>query len=321
MTLDWLPSCSACRTACTATSRTRRRRGRHGARGRAERRPGAARRRRVRARALIGRQGVPLLELELRKVPGRRRVQAPRRPARPRRRVRRRGDDRDDVDELGRPRRRRSPTRARSRGVWLHVDAAYAGSAAVCPSCGRSSPAGSAPTRSSSTRTSGCSCRWTARRSGRGARTTSARAFSLVPEYLRSADDVLEPERVRAAARPPLPRAQALGGAPLLRPRGAAGGDPRARPPARCSRAGCATSPAGRSRRRDRSRSSASAWTPPTRRTRSCSARVNARGEVFLSHTRLRDRFVLRLAIGNARTTEDDVRVAWDVLRREARRL
>ena len=31
--------------------------------------------------------------------------------------------------------------------------------------------------------------------------------------------------------------------------------------------------------------------------------------------------FVLRLAIGNAATTEDDVRVAWEVLRREAARL
>jgi aromatic-L-amino-acid decarboxylase len=40
---------------------------------------------------------------------------------------------------------------------------------------------------------------------------------------------------------------------------------------------------------------------------------------VFLSHTRLGGRFVLRLAIGNAWTSEDDVRVAWDVLRREAR--
>ena len=46
--------------------------------------------------------------------------------------------------------------------------------------------------------------------------------------------------------------------------------------------------------------------------------RVNATGEVFLSHTRLDGRYVLRLAIGNARTNEDDVRVAWDVLRREA---
>ncbi len=45
---------------------------------------------------------------------------------------------------------------------------------------------------------------------------------------------------------------------------------------------------------------------------------ANASGEVFLSHTRLNGRYVLRLAIGNARTTEDDVRLAWDVLRREA---
>ncbi len=42
------------------------------------------------------------------------------------------------------------------------------------------------------------------------------------------------------------------------------------------------------------------------------------RGELFLSHTRLAGRYVLRLAIGNFRTTEDDVRLAWSVLRREA---
>ena len=46
--------------------------------------------------------------------------------------------------------------------------------------------------------------------------------------------------------------------------------------------------------------------------------RVNASGEAFLSHTRLGGRLVLRLAIGNARTTEDDVRHAWELLRREA---
>jgi aromatic-L-amino-acid decarboxylase len=46
--------------------------------------------------------------------------------------------------------------------------------------------------------------------------------------------------------------------------------------------------------------------------------RVNASGEVFISHTRLDDRYVLRLAIGNFRTTEADVQLAWDVLRREA---
>jgi aromatic-L-amino-acid decarboxylase len=46
--------------------------------------------------------------------------------------------------------------------------------------------------------------------------------------------------------------------------------------------------------------------------------RVNASGEIYISHTVLDGRYVLRLAIGNARTTEDDVRLAWDVLRREA---
>jgi aromatic-L-amino-acid decarboxylase len=42
--------------------------------------------------------------------------------------------------------------------------------------------------------------------------------------------------------------------------------------------------------------------------------RANRSGEIFLSHTRLEGRYVLRLAIGNARTTEADVRRAWEVL-------
>ena len=50
-----------------------------------------------------------------------------------------------------------SPTIAERQGVWLHVDAAYAGPVALIPSAEPCSPAGSAPTRSSSTRTSGCS--------------------------------------------------------------------------------------------------------------------------------------------------------------------
>lgn len=43
--------------------------------------------------------------------------------------------------------------------------------------------------------------------------------------------------------------------------------------------------------------------------------RVNASGEVFLSHTRLRGRFTLRLAIGHIRTTEAHVARAWELLR------
>ena len=42
--------------------------------------------------------------------------------------------------------------------------------------------------------------------------------------------------------------------------------------------------------------------------------RVNATGEAYLSHTVLDGRYVLRLAVGNLRTTEDDVSRAWELL-------
>jgi aromatic-L-amino-acid decarboxylase len=53
-------------------------------------------------------------------------------------------------------------------------------------------------------------------------------------------------------------------------------------------------------------------------RNRTLLQRVNATGEIFISHAVLNGRYVLRLAVGNLRTTEDDVRRAWDVLRRHA---
>lgn len=42
---------------------------------------------------------------------------------------------------------------------------------------------------------------------------------------------------------------------------------------------------------------------------------VNATGQVFLSHTKLGERYALRLAIGNLRTTREDVAKAWELLR------
>ena len=45
---------------------------------------------------------------------------------------------------------------------------------------------------------------------------------------------------------------------------------------------------------------------------------VNATGDVFLSHTRLRGRFTLRLAIGNIRTQQRHVALAWQRLREAA---
>jgi aromatic-L-amino-acid decarboxylase len=48
---------------------------------------------------------------------------------------------------------------------------------------------------------------------------------------------------------------------------------------------------------------------------------VNARGEIFLSHTRLHNLFTLRLAIGNIRTTEAHILRAWELLNEELARL
>ena len=48
---------------------------------------------------------------------------------------------------------------------------------------------------------------------------------------------------------------------------------------------------------------------------------VNRSGEVFLSHTRLDGRFVIRLAVGNLRTEERHVARAWQLLRDAAARL
>jgi aromatic-L-amino-acid decarboxylase len=48
---------------------------------------------------------------------------------------------------------------------------------------------------------------------------------------------------------------------------------------------------------------------------------VNRTGEVFLSHTRLRDRFTIRMAIGNLHTEPRHVDRAWELLRAEAARL
>jgi aromatic-L-amino-acid decarboxylase len=48
---------------------------------------------------------------------------------------------------------------------------------------------------------------------------------------------------------------------------------------------------------------------------------VNRTGEIFLSHTRLAGRFTIRVAIGNLRTEERHLARAWALLRGEAERL
>ncbi len=48
---------------------------------------------------------------------------------------------------------------------------------------------------------------------------------------------------------------------------------------------------------------------------------VNRTGEVLLSHARLHGRFTIRVAFGNLRTGDEQVRRVWELLRREATRI
>jgi len=41
---------------------------------------------------------------------------------------------------------------------------------------------------------------------------------------------------------------------------------------------------------------------------------INAQGRFFLSHTKLNGKFTIRVAIGNIRTTETDIRDLWNTL-------
>jgi aromatic-L-amino-acid decarboxylase len=48
---------------------------------------------------------------------------------------------------------------------------------------------------------------------------------------------------------------------------------------------------------------------------------VNATGKALLSHTKVGDKLVLRLSIGNIRTTEEHVAQVWELLKDQLRQL
>jgi aromatic-L-amino-acid decarboxylase len=204
-------------------------------------------------------------------------------------------------------------------GVWLHVDAAYAGSAAVCPEL-RGHFAGWERADSIVVNPHkwlftpmDCSALWTRRPDDLRA------AFSLVPEYLRVSEEVTSlSEYSPALGR----RFRALKLWTVLRCYGRVGLQERIREAIRLAELfeGWVRAEPG--------------WELAAPRPFSLVCfrrqgldtenealleRVNASGEVFLSHTKLNGRYTLRLAVGSARTTEADVQLAWDVLRREAR--
>jgi aromatic-L-amino-acid decarboxylase len=209
--------------------------------------------------------------------------------------------------------------RCSAAGAWLHVDAAYAGSAMVCPELRW---AFEGVDRADSLVVNAhkwmftpmdCSLLWTSRPDDFRA------AFSLVPEYLRTTDeDAFNiSEYGPALGR----RFRSLKLWAVLRCYGREGLQARIREAIRLAELFegwvrgepgwelCAPRPFSVvCFRREGSDAENEALLE----------RVNRSGEIFVSHTRLDGRYVLRLAIGNERTTEEDVRRAWEAIRAAA---
>jgi aromatic-L-amino-acid decarboxylase len=204
--------------------------------------------------------------------------------------------------------------RTHAAGAWLHVDAAYAGSAWICEE-ERWSQDGVELADSLVVNAhkwllvpADCSLIWTARPD------EFRQAFSLVPEYLRTPEDVYAlSEYGPALGR----RFRSLKLWAVLRCYGAEGLRAIQREHMRLARYFAELVDIDPD------------WelvVPPRfslvvfRRNGSDEEnerileRANRNGEIFLSHTKLNGRYVMRLAIGNARTTESDVRRAWEVL-------
>ena len=206
-------------------------------------------------------------------------------------------------------------------GAWLHVDAAYAGAAMVCPEL-RWAFAGVERADSLVVNAhkwmlvpTDCSLLWSRRPEDLRA------AFSLVPEYLRTpdAEDALSlSEYGPALGR----RFRSLKLWAVLRCYGRSGLRAHIR-----SGIELAARFEGLVRATD-------GWEVCATRTFSvvCFAlaggdgpnrelleRVNATGEAFLSHAVLNGRYVLRLAVGQMTTTADDVDRTWSVLREQAK--
>jgi aromatic-L-amino-acid decarboxylase len=206
--------------------------------------------------------------------------------------------------------------RAHASGAWLHVDAAYAGSAWICEEERRSADGVELadslvvnPHKWLMTPMD-CSLLWTSRPEA------FRDAFTLVPEYMRTSD---EPPSL-ADYGPALGRRfRSLKLWAVLRCYGAAGLRAIQREHIRLAELFAQwvvedpdwelVAPQRFSLVVFRRKGS-------DEENEAVVERVNRSGEIFLSHTTLGERYAIRLAIGNARTTEADVRRAWEVLNR-----
>jgi aromatic-L-amino-acid decarboxylase len=203
-------------------------------------------------------------------------------------------------------------------GSWLHVDAAYAGAAWVCPEhrwsqdgVDRADSVVVNPHKWILTPMD-CSALWTRRPDA------FREAFTLVPEYLRTDDEAVSLSDYGPALGR---RFRALKLWTVLRCFGREGLQEHVRESVRLAALFEAMV-------RDEP-----GWEVSAPRTFSLVCfrregsdednlaileRVNRSGEIFITHTKLDGRVTLRLAVGNARTTEDDVHRAWKALREVA---
>ncbi len=205
--------------------------------------------------------------------------------------------------------------RTREAGAWLHVDAAYAGSAWICEE-ERGSQDGVELADSLVVNPHkwlmlpmDCSLLWTARPE------EFRQAFSLVPEYLRTPEDAYAlSEYGPALGR----RFRSLKLWAVLRCYGAEGLRALQREHIRLAQLFAdwvRDDPDWELVAPQRFSLVVFRRNGSDEENEAIIELANRSGEIFLSHTKLNGRYVMRLAIGNARTTEDDVRRAWEVLR------
>jgi aromatic-L-amino-acid decarboxylase len=215
----------------------------------------------------------------------------------------------DPVPELQR--------RCAEADVWLHVDAAYAGAAAVCPElrwcldgCEGADSLVVNPHKWLFTQMD-CSALWTRRPEA------FHEAFALVPEYLAATDAAIDLKDYGPALGR---RFRALKLWLVLRWYGAEGLRALIREHVRLADVFASWVDADP----DWEVAAAHPFSTVCFRHRTADNDAIARaatatGRLFVAASRLREQPIIRLAIGNARTTEDDVALSWEVLRECAR--
>ena len=215
-------------------------------------------------------------------------------------------------------------------GIWLHVDAAYGGSAAIVPEmrwvlegCERADSLVVNPHKWLFTQVD-CSACYTRRPD------ILKQAFALVPEYLKTTEGEAVTNFMDYGIQLGR-RFRALKLWMILRYFGATGLADRIRRHIRLARDFASWIDADRDYKRlapapfstvcFRACPEGVAEEELDELNQKLLDAVNNTGKVFLSHTRLEGRFSLRLAIGNLRTTEEHVKAAWDLLKHELEKL